>query len=121
MGEAQQLAYIRHGERVTFRGCTFIANGTNGFGVHVYPGSDPAMTIVEGSSFTGFGISAAMTAYAPLTARRDTFTDSRLAIQLRNAASGSVITDNAGVRLQQGVEAGSGIACAASGNNWTGN
>jgi hypothetical protein len=121
MGDAQQLAYVRHGERVTFRGCTFIANGTNGFGVHVYPGPDPASTVVEDSSFSGFGVSAAMTAYAPLTARRNTFTDSRLAIQLRNAASGSVITNNTGVRLQQGIETASGITYTASGNNWSGN
>jgi hypothetical protein len=62
MGEAQQLAYVRHGERVVFRDCTFTANGTNGFGVHVYPGPEPAETVVDGSSFTGFSTSAAITA-----------------------------------------------------------
>jgi hypothetical protein len=118
MGDAQQMAYVRHGERVVFRNCTFIANGTQGFGVHVYPGPDPGTTVVTGTTFSGFSTSAAITAYAPLTASGNTFSDSRLAIQLRNNASGSSIINNIGIRLSQAIEAASGITYTTSGNNW---
>jgi hypothetical protein len=122
MGERQQLVYVRDDSGsmsdVTFRRCTFIANGTAGFGVHVYPGPGPRNIVVEGCEFRGFGTSAAITAYAPITIRNNTFIDSRLAIQLRSAASGSVVTSNQGVRLGQGIEVGSGVSVNESGNSW---
>ena len=120
MGERQQLLYVRYGDRVTIRDCEFIANGTDGFGVHVYPGesADPQV-IVENSTFTGFGVSAAITSSSRITVRGNTFRDSRLAIQLRANASSSSITDNTSSNTDQGIEVGSGVSnLTTSGNSW---
>jgi hypothetical protein len=120
MGERQQLLYVRYGDRVTIRDCEFVANGTDGFGVHVYPGesADPQV-IVENSTFTGFGVSAAITSSSRITIRGNTFRDSRLAIQLRANASSSSITDNSSSNTGQGIEVGSGVTnLTTTGNTW---
>jgi Right handed beta helix region len=120
MSERQQLLYIRSGDTVTIRGCRFVANGTAGFGVHVYPGesADPHV-IVENSTFSGFGVSAAITSSSRITIRGNTFTNSREAIQLRAYASYSSITDNTSSGVSTAIETGSGVTnVTKSGNVW---
>jgi hypothetical protein len=120
MTERQQLLYVRYGSTVTIRNCKFVANGTDGFGVHVYPGesTDPKV-IVEGSTFSGFGVSAAITSSSRITIRNNTFRDSREAIQLRSYASSSTITNNDSTNVTTGIEVGSGVSnLNISGNSW---
>lgn len=96
MDDHQQMFYQRLGRNVTCRRCVFVANGSKGFGVHQYPGStvDPA-TVVEASSFSGFGATAAgVTTDSRITVRDSTFTSCYLAIQLRNSAGGSILERN---------------------------
>lgn len=119
MTERQQLLYLRYGMRVTVRRCHFDANGTDGFGVHNYPqgaaGTPPSNVIVEDCTFTGFQVSAAVTTDWPITVRRSTFTNCRAAIQLRKAATGSILQANTATNVSVKVEG----ASLAAVNTWT--
>lgn len=118
MDDHQQMLYQRLGRNITCRRCTFVANGTDGFGFHQYPGSstDP-QTVVEDSAFSGFTVSAAITSDSRITIRRNEFADMRAAIQLRNSAAGSSVTDNHGVNVADPYD-NTAVSFTASGNTW---
>lgn len=107
LDDHQQLLYQRFGTNITVRRCTFIGNGTQGFGFHQYPGTqdtrytgpvDPNTLVVD-CSFEGFGSGAAgITTDSRITVRNSSFKNcSRCGIQLRNNANvptGSILENN---------------------------
>lgn len=118
MDDHQQMLYVNRARNVTIRGCTFIANGTDGFGVHNYPGvsTDP-IVVVEDSTFRDFGLSAAITSDSDITIRRNVFRDMRAAIQLRSFAAGSIVTDNTGFNVDDPYD-NTAVSFTAGGNVW---
>lgn len=120
MTDLQQMLYLRFGNDLTVRGCTFNANGTDGFGVHVYPGSAGEHNIiVENCTFVGFGVSAAITASSKVTIRNCTFINCRNAVQLRDQASGSIIVNNNGTNITTPLDIGGGVTgLTLTNNNW---
>jgi hypothetical protein len=96
LDDHQQLFYQRLGRNVTCTRCTFQANGSDGFGFHQYPGSTTnPVTVVEDSYFEGFNVNGAgVTTDSRITVRRSSFKNDYRGIQLRNSATGSVLSDN---------------------------
>lgn len=119
MDDHQQMLYLRFATNVTCRRCTFIANGSDGFGVHNYPGvSANPNVVIEDSAFQDFQWSAAITSDSDITIRRNNFRDMRAAIQLRNfAAGGSVVTDNRGTNVDDPFD-NTTVSFTQSGNVW---
>lgn len=118
LDDHQQLLYQRYGTDVTVRNCTFIANGTDGFGFHQYPGvSANPNTIVEDSYFEGFGVSAAITTDSDITIRDNEFRNMRAAYQLRNYAAGSIVTGNHGVDVSDPND-NTSVSYTNTGNVW---
>ena len=118
LDDHQQLLYQRLGTNTICRRCTFIGNGTKGFGFHQYPGttSDPH-TVLEQCTFRDIGY--ALTTDSRITVRDCTFVNvSQVAIQLRNSAGGSVITGNRGSNVGLGIQKPSGMSITDTGNVW---
>jgi len=118
LDDHQQLLYQRLGRNVTCNRCTFVANGSQGFGFHQYPGSttDPN-TRVQGSAFSGFSVSAAITSDSRITIDGNTFSDMRAAIQLRNSAAGSIVTNNTGTSVADPYD-NTAVPFTDAGNVW---
>lgn len=118
MDDHQQMLYQRLGNHVTCRRCTFHANGTAGFGVHQYPGAstDP-VTLVVDSAFDGFGLSAAITTDSRITIDHNTFANMRAAIQLRNYAAGSMVSNNTGTSVTTPMD-NTSVSFTSTNNVW---
>lgn len=108
LGEKQQMLYLRYGTNITVRNCLFISNGSDGFGVHNYPGLSgysASNVVVENCEFRGFeSTGGGITTDWPITVRNCIFRDSYRCIQLRNFADGSIITGNRGYNVTIGIE-----------------
>lgn len=117
----QQLVYQRLGTNITVTDSTFSANGSDGFGFHQYPedtGGDP-VTLVSGCLFEDFAVSGGVTSDSVITVDGCTFNDNNIAVQLRNGADNSVITNNDGTGNTTELQLNGCTGVTDSGNTWT--
>lgn len=118
----QQLVYQRYGTNILVTDCVFDANGSLGFGFHQYPGvpTDPVCR-VENSTFTGFnpGNAGAITTDSRITVDNCGFYNNDRAVQLRNDADNSIITNNYGTGNTVELELNGCTGVTDSGNTWT--
>lgn len=118
--DRQQLFYQRLGTNIQVSDCTFIANGSDGFGFHQYP-ADPVNPncVVQNSSFEGFLVSGGVTSDSTITVDNCVFNNNNIAVQLRNDADNSVITNNSGTGNDETLQNNGCTGVTDSGNTWT--
>ena len=117
----QQLVYQRLGTNIIVQECTFIANGSEGFGFHQYPGSssDPNCLVTD-CSFDGFQVSGGVTSDSRIRVEGSTFTNNNIGVQLRNDADGSIIQGNSGSPNSDPLQIGGGVSGVTDiGNTWS--
>jgi hypothetical protein len=119
MDHRQQFFYQRYGTNVTCRNSVFIGNGTGGFGFHQYPADTTNVnTLVDSCTFRDFLVSGGVTSDSRITVTNSHFFNNNIAVQLRNSAGGSTITNNSGTGNTTTLQ-NPNLASTNTNNTWT--